>query len=149
VPGPTAGADDGSALVLFPAGMLALLVLAAIAFDFSIAYQRKRALVDLAATSAADAVTYGLDGERFRATGDYCLDPSRARAAIAEDVAASDLAATVVSVELRADDARPGCATGVEVTLRATAPAFFAKAVPGAADERSLEATMGATAVER
>jgi hypothetical protein len=135
--------------MLFPAGMLVLLVLAAIAFDFSIAYQRKRALIDLAATSAADAVTFGLDGERFRATGTYCLDPGRARVAVEEDVAASDLAATVVAVELRSNGAGTGCATAVEVTLRATAPAFFAKAVPGASDERALEATMQATAVER
>jgi hypothetical protein len=134
--------------MLFPAGMLILLVLAAIAFDFSIAYQRKRALLDLAATSAADAATSGLDGNRLRASGRYCLDASRARAAVEEDVAATDAAVTVVDVDIESS-AGDGCATTVRVTLATTTPAFFARVVPGTPRDRVIEATMRATAVER
>jgi hypothetical protein len=133
--------------MLFPAGMLILLVLAAIAFDFSIAYQRKRGLLDLAATSAADAATVGLDGDRLRATGRYCLDGRLARLAVEQDVAATDPAATVAAVEFEAP--ADGCATTVRVTLTTTTPAFFARVIPGTPADRVIRATMQATAIER
>lgn len=139
--------ERGSALLLFPAGLLILLVLAAICFDLTLAFQRKRQLVEVADGAASDAVTAGLDQAQLRATGEYCLDRDRVRRSVAASVGAGELPVEVVAIRLTTTSS--ACPTGVEVTLAANAPYPFAQAVPGMPAAVHLEATSRARAIVR
>ena len=127
--------------MLMPAGLLIVLVLASIAVDMSLVHLRKRQAFELAATAANDAATAGVDQGRRRTTHDYVLDPERARAVVAEVVAASELAPEL---------ARPPVVTittaGVRVELALEADHIFADVVPGAPDGTEVTATATATA---
>jgi hypothetical protein len=134
--------DRGSALMLMPAGLLIVLVLASIAVDMSLVHLRKRQAFELAAAAANDAATAGVDQGRLRTTHDYVLDPERARAVVEDAVAASELAPQL---------ARPPVvtvtATGVRVELALEADYIFADVVPGAPDGTEVTASATATAV--
>lgn len=134
--------DRGSALMLMPAGLLIVLVLASIAVDMSLVHLRKRQAFELAAAAANDAVTAGVDQGRLRTTHDYVLDPERTRAVVEDVVAASELAPQL---------ARPPVvtvtATGVRVELALEADYIFADVVPGAPDGTEVTASATATAV--
>ncbi len=145
--GDHAGHERGSALLLMPAGVLILLVLAAIAFDLAVGFQAKRALLELADAAANDAVGHGLDEARLRADGSSCLDAARVRRSVAATLAASDVHAELV--ELRLSSARTGCPDGVVITLRGTRVAPFIAAVPGANPPEPLIASARATLVVR
>ncbi len=140
--------EHGSALLLFPAGVLILVVLAALSFDLSWAFQRKRALLELADTAAEEAVTVGLDDARLRADGAYCLDPAHAARAVQAAVDASALGASVVSVRLR-DRTGAGCANGVIVQLQAHSDYPFSHAIAGSSAGTTLTATAEAIALTR
>lgn len=137
-------AERGSVLLLFPAGVLVMLILGSIAVDFSIAHMAERELAAAAAAAANDAAGAGLDAQRFRSTGEVVLDPAAAEraglAAISRRAASFHLAeASVVVVD----------ADTVEVTVRARVPYVFARAVPGAPDGAEVQATARADAVTR
>lgn len=145
-----AGAADpeqGSALLLAPAGLLILLVLAALCFDLTLAFQTKRQLVELADAAANDAVTFGLDEGRLRATGAYCLSRERAVRSVAGDLAATDVDAEIVSVHVMPTGA--SCPTEVVVTLRTTSPYPFSRAVFRDVVGTTIEARGRAAAVLR
>jgi hypothetical protein len=134
--------DRGSALMLMPAGLLIVLVLASIAVDMSLVHLRKRQAFELAAAAANDAATAGVDQGRLRTAHDYVLDPERTRAVVEDVVAASELAPRlagppVVSVT----------AAGVRVELVLEADYIFADVVPGAPDGTEVTASATATAV--
>ena len=74
--------ERGSVLALVPAGLLVLVLLAAIAVDSSVAYLGRRELAAAADAAANDAVTYGLDEARFRETGKFALDSARVEEAV-------------------------------------------------------------------
>jgi hypothetical protein len=134
------GRDRGSALMLMPAGLLIVLVLASIAVDMSVVHLRKRQAFELAAAAANDAATAGVDQGRLRTTHDYVLDPERARAVVTDVVAASELASEL---------ARPPVVTvtdaGVRVELALEADYIFADVVPGAPDGTEVSASATAT----
>jgi hypothetical protein len=134
--------DHGSALLLMPAGLLIVLVLASIAVDMSLVHLRKRQAFELAAAAANDAATAGVDQGRLRTTHDYVLDPERTRAVVEDVVAVSELAPQL---------ARPPVvtvtATGVRVELALEADYIFADVVPGAPDGTEVTASATATAV--
>lgn len=123
----TADPERGSALLLAPAGLLILLILAALCFDLTLAFQAKRQLVELADAVANDAVTFGLDDVRLRATGSYCLSRERTLGSVAADLAATADDAEIVSVRLVPTSS--GCPTEVVVTLRTSSPYPFSRAV--------------------
>jgi hypothetical protein len=133
------GRDRGSALLLMPAGLLIVLVLASIAVDMSLVHLRKRQAFELAAAAANDAATAGVDQGRLRTTHDYVLDPERVRAVVADVVAASELAP-----ELAKPPKVTVTAAGVRVELALQADYIFADVVPGAPD--GTEVTASATA---
>jgi len=134
--------DRGSALLLIPAAVLVVIVLASIAVDTALVHLRQRQAVDLAASAANDAVTAGADPHRLRA-GDTALDPASARRAVDQALAASDLAPDLVgSPVVRVSDDR------VEVVLQLEADHLFADAIPGAADTTTLTARASARAEE-
>jgi Flp pilus assembly protein TadG len=136
--------ETGSALLLFPAGVLILLIFGALAFDVALAHQTKRQLLDVAASAANDAVTFGLDEATLRSSGAYCLDPGRARRAVDAAVAAAGI--EVDAIEVRIDDP---CTPTVVVRLAAFAPAPFASALPGGSGRTAVSAEGRAVARER
>lgn len=132
--------DRGSSLVLMPAGVLVVLILASIAVDMSVVHLRKRQALDLAAAAANDAATAGADPVALRA-GAFRLEPAAARQVVLRTVAASELAPDLAAAPLvRVTD------TGVVVTLAVEADYVFAGALPGAPDGAVVTATASASA---
>lgn len=134
--------DRGSALMLLPAGVLVVLVLASIAVDMSLVHLRQRQGFDVAAAAANDAVTAAADPRLLR-TGAYEIDPGQARAVVQRSVAASGLAPHVVGGPQVTVDGDT-----VEVLLTVAARHLFTGAVPGAPDRTIVSATASATAAE-
>jgi hypothetical protein len=134
--------DRGSALMLMPAGLLIVLVLASIAVDMSLVHLRKRQAFELAAAAANDAATAGVDQGRLRTTHDYVLDPERTRAVVEDVVAASELAP-----QLAGPPVVTVTAARVRVELVLEADYIFADVVPGAPDGTEVTASATATAV--
>ncbi len=134
------GDDRGSVLMLVPAGLLIVLVMASIAVDMSLVQLRQRQAHDLAAGAANDAATAAADLGSLR-SGDYVVD-QRAATGVAERViAASELAGDVVGTPaVRVADGR------VEVEISLYADYIFAGVIPGAADGMTVTATASATA---
>lgn len=118
--------ERGSVLLLFPAAILVVLLLASIAVDAAIAHRAQVELREAAAAAANDAVTHGLDEATFQRTGEWRLDPRRVEAAVRAALAAraDHLDATLAG----APTIDP--ATGaVTVTLTAEVDYLFAPAV--------------------
>jgi hypothetical protein len=127
-------------LVLLPAGVLIVLVLASIAVDMSLVHLRQRQGFDLAAAAANDAATAAADEHLLRA-GAYGLDPTAARRVVGRSIAASDLAPHVVGVPAVVVDGAT-----VEVSLTVAAEHLFTGVMPGAPDRTLLSASASATA---
>lgn len=138
--------ERGSSLMLMPAAVLVMVVLGSIAVDFSIAFLGEREVAGLAAAAANDAVTAGLDVDRFRADGEYTLDPALVEQVVAATIDASSTEVDLQDpvVELLVVDGAPA----VRVTLRGTIGYVFAPAIPGAPDRTTVEATALAVALE-
>jgi hypothetical protein len=135
-------ADSASVLMLMPAALLIVLVLASIAVDMSLVHLRKRQAFELAAAAANDAAAAGVDQGVLRTTHAYVLDPATTRAVVGDVVATSELAPhladpPVVTVT--------GAAVRVELTLEADY--IFADVVPGAPNGTTVTASATATAV--
>ncbi len=75
----TRSEDRASTLLFFPATLLVMVVLASITVDFARLHLAQRQVDDLAAATANDAVTVGLDVTGLRAGGQYHLAPGRIR----------------------------------------------------------------------
>lgn len=135
--------DGGSSLLLYPAAVMVVLVLGAIAVDLAAVHLAKRQVLDLAASAANDAVTAGLDQATFRATGEYVVDPTLASRAAERTVAANDPdgGTTVLAVTVG-----PG-PDQVTVELSAPATQVFAPALPGNPGPTVVTGTATATAV--
>jgi hypothetical protein len=133
--------DRGSALMLMPAGLLIVLVLASIAVDMSLVHLRKREAFELAAAAANDAAAAGADQGRLR-SGSYVLDLDVTRAVVDDALAASELAPHL---------AEPPVVTvteaGVRVELAVEAEYVFAGIVPGAPEGTIVRASATATAL--
>lgn len=74
--------DRASVLLLYPAALLVVVALAAVTVDLARVHLAHRQADDLAAATANDAVTVGLDTEGLRADGRYRLDPTRVAAVV-------------------------------------------------------------------
>lgn len=135
--------DGGSSLLLFPAAVMIVLVLGAIAVDLSVVHLAKRQVLDLAASAANDAVTAGLDQTTFRTTGDYVIDPGLAADAVERSVAANDPTGrtTIVAVTVG-----PG-PDQVTVELAAPADPVFASALPNSPGPAQVTGRATATAL--
>jgi hypothetical protein len=119
-----------------PAGLLVVLVLAAIAVDLSVVQLRKRQAFDLASAAANDAVTAGADHQALR-QGSYLLDPARTEQALAAAIEASELGP-------QAEWSYRPIPTGVEVTVTLRADYVFAGVIPGAPDGTPVTARASA-----
>jgi Flp pilus assembly protein TadG len=141
-------ADRGSTLVLMPAAVLIVIILGAIAADFSHVHNRKRELIAVASSIANDAVTYGIDTGALRngAGSTVVYNDDRVRDVINTSVShhvSPDRPITFVSytVDTTTDT--------VTVTLAENVDYIFAKAIPGVVDDHHpIRATGTAVAVE-
>lgn len=134
------GRSRASVLMLMPAGVLVVLLLGAIAFDMSLVFLRQRQASSVAADIANDLATAALDEARFRASGEYVLDPRHADDLGRSLVESSDLADHLVDVEITLLGPE-----SVEVRLTAEVDYVFARAIPGASDGTTV--TARATAI--
>ncbi len=130
--------DRASTLLFFPAALLVMVVLAAITVDFARLHLAQRQVEDLAAATANDAVTVGLDVGGMRAGDDYRLAPGRVGAVAATH---ADHAALPVTVVARLTDAR-----SVAVTVAAAVPLAFSRVIPGVPHRVTLRGEARATA---
>lgn len=122
-------ADRGSVLVLMPAAVLTVVMLAAVAVDLSLVFLRQRQASSYAVDLANDLTTMGLDAAAFRADGEYVLMGDRELTALAHERIAPLLGDELASVRAR----RIAPAT-VEVRIVLRADYLFARALPGDAD---------------
>jgi len=132
--------------MLVPAAVLVLVILGAIAVDFSVAFLGQRELTSAAAAAANDASTAIAD-ERFYGSGagdagDVVIDGARAARVVDQALAAR--APRGVTVDGVSVDPSGG---QVCVVLRGRVDYVFAKAVPGMADGATVQGRSTATAV--
>lgn len=134
--------DDGSALMLLPAAVLVLLVLAAITVDSAIAFLGERELAATVAAAANDAAVAGIDREQFYRCGALTID-RRAATRVAEGAVRgrSSDAVRLTKVGVATDTGT----TAPQVTVRAqgVVELIFSRALPGGRDH----AVVGASAV--
>ncbi len=134
--------DGGSSLVLMPAAVLVLVVLAAICVDLSAVQLRQRELVVAAQAAANDAAAVAFDEAGFYDHGGVGLDARTAR-----HVAAASLAANAPDAVIEGLRVDPGSAT-VEIRVVARAATVFARGLPGGPRTVALRARARA-ALER
>jgi hypothetical protein len=134
----TRSGERASTLLFFPAALLVMVVLAAITVDFARLHLAQRQADDLAAATANDAVTVGLDIGAFRTGSDYRLAPGRIRSIAA---AHAHRAPLPVGVTTRLTDPR-----SVAVTVTAPVPLAFSRAIPGVPHQVTVRAEARATA---
>jgi len=134
-------APRGSVLVLVPAGVLVLIVLAAIAVDMGVVYLGQRQLADTTVAAANDAAGAGLSDSAFYRQGSLRLDEQRV--------------AEVVCTTLRAQGPSGIRIVGVEVAVsgptvavrtRALVGEVFGRALPGLPAARAVRAEAEADA---
>lgn len=131
--------EGGSALMLMPAAVLILVVLASIAVDFTIVRLGVRELTALADAAGNDAATVALTRAGFDA-GEVTVDPERARDAVAAAVAATSSPVEDIEV-IDVTPAELDGVPGVSVTLAGTVDYVFATALPGAPTSQRIEVT--------
>ena len=137
----------GSVLMLVPAAVLVLVILGAIAVDFSVAFLGQRELTSAAAAAANDASTAIAETRFYRggdagAPGEVVIDQSRAARVV--DQALVSRAPRGVSVEGVRVDPSGG---QVCVVLRGRVDYVFARAIPGMTDGAVVHGRATATAV--
>jgi hypothetical protein len=141
--------DRGSSLFLYPVGVLIVIVLGAIAADFSHVYMARRDLVELTGTIANDVSTAGIDEQTFRTDELYTLDPERTEGIVDEILASANsrtvpaqLAPAGMTVTnptlvdhldrpIRRCQPAPGQPCRVAVTLVARVEYILGRALPG------------------
>lgn len=131
--------DEGTALMLMPAGVLIVLILGALAVDSAILFLGERELADLTAAAANDAATAALDPDAFYKCGRLRLDEDQAQsvARAVTTVRTSD-AVTLTDLAAAVDNG----ATPPEITVTATGTVrlIFTPAVPGTSRTRIVSA---------
>jgi hypothetical protein len=133
--------ERASVMMLMPAAVLVVIVLAAICVDQSLVFLRQRQASSVAVDVANDLATAALDQDRYRSSGAYALDETRARELGIQLVAGSDVGPHLVGVDI-------GLAAPDEVVVELTVRVdyVFARALPGAADGTTVTARAAAIA---
>lgn len=131
-------------LLLVPAAVLVLVVLGAIAVDFSLAFLGQRELTGAAAAAANDAAAAAVSDAAFYGSGEgpIVLDPARAEAVASDAVGRRRSGGVdVTSVAVRVVGAQ------VCVTVVGEVPYIFAPVVPGVPRRAVVRGQAVATAV--
>ncbi len=108
--------------MFMPAAVLILVVLGALAVDFTAVHLRQRELENAADAAANDAAAAAVDQQILRSTGDLILDPALAQQVIAVSVGARNLPDASIAGADVAD-------TEVTVTLTMSVDYIFGKAL--------------------
>ena len=119
--------DRGSVLFLYPVGFLIVLMLGAIAVDLGNVWLQQRRLADAADSAANDAVTYGVDQNLLRSTGELELSEARIDDIVAVSIAGQALppAATITD----SSGTVIGGVPAVTVTVESRAELIFGRFV--------------------
>jgi Flp pilus assembly protein TadG len=132
--------DRGTVLLLFPAAVFVMCVLAALVVDTAHATMLRRELQNAADAAANNAAALGIDAGALRA-GATVIDSARAEAIVNESLAHQNIRG-VVNVEVRVENDDT-----VVVELHAVHPSVFARAIPGADPEVRVPARARARAL--
>ncbi len=138
--------EDGSVLVMVPAGFLVMIMLGAMAVDLSLAFAGERRVADLAA-SIANAAASQVDDTVFYGTAgsDVQIDQGRVAILLAAEQLLAEQDPALVGVQVTAGFPD---ALSVAVTVTADVPYLFLDAIPGMGSRR-VDATSVATLVIR
>jgi Flp pilus assembly protein TadG len=115
--------------MLVPAGVLVLVVLAAIAVDSAIAFMAQREMINRASAAASDAATVAITDAGLQQGFDARPDASEVRRVVNERLVGQTVAGYTVAASDVATSVSDDVVT-VEVT--GEVPYIFAPAVPGA-----------------
>jgi Flp pilus assembly protein TadG len=133
----------GNTLVLFPAAVLIVFGLGAVALDTATVFLGQRRLVDVASAVANDAIA-AVDVDAFFAQDDPVaavpLDRARAEARRDQIVARQSLDRSLSQVMCTIEVLATGPPARAEVTCTATVAPILAPLWPGAPRERSIRA---------
>lgn len=142
--------ERGSVLLLFPVGVLIVLVLAAVAVDSSIAFLGERELAAAVAAAANDAATEALSDSAFYRRGTVELDRSEVARVVEARVRSSVDEGRYQALDVQAWVIAPagsGCGWSLRVEATAMVRYLFASALPGGPDQARVDA--GATSTPR
>jgi len=131
-------------LLLFPAAVLIVLVLAAITVDSAIAFLAQRELANATAAAANDAASRAVDDQTFYQDDRIELDSYAVEAVAVERVRLAIGEGRHRGLDVRAvasPPVRPGCPWTVRVSASSRVPYVFARALPGGPEEASVRAT--------
>ena len=137
--------ENGTVLMLMPVAVLIMFVLAAITVDLTAVRAGQQDLLAAATDAANDAATAGLDEAALRSGRGFELDPSRVWLVAVEALATRGVLDNLSSgpdVSLNQDGS-------VTVSLSKRVPHLFARALPGAPDNKLVLATATATVQQR
>lgn len=126
--------ERGTVLLLFPAAVLVLMVLGAIAVDLGMVGGARRDLIRVVGAAADDAALR-IDIDRLRAEGLAVIDLDAARRQVVSDLALATLPGDAVGLPVVEMGDEPATIV-VEVTRRI--PHVFARAVPGLPDSELI-----------
>ena len=137
--------ENGTVLMLMPVAVLIMFVLAAITVDLTAVRAGQQDLLAAATDAANDAATAGLDEAALRSGRGFELDPSRVWLVAVEALATRGVLDNLSSgpdVSINQDGS-------VTVSLSKRVPHLFARALPGAPDNKLVLATATATVQQR
>lgn len=134
--------------MLMPVGILAVVVLAAVAVDASVAFLGERELSGAVSAAANDAATQALSDRGFYRRGGVELDDREVERIAVDRVRSSLDPGRHRSLVVHAEVIRPrgaGCAWTLRVEASASVRYVFAPALPGGPDEARVDATASAS----
>ena len=145
---PASDRERGSTLLLFPAGLLIMVALAAMTVDSAIAFLAQRQLVQATAAAANDAAAEALSDSSFYVDNRIELAPSAVEAIAVERVFElvdesrhHDLSVTAEAVA----PTSAGCPWIVRVSASSRVDELFGKALPGSSGTVAVSASSSAS----
>jgi hypothetical protein len=133
-------------MILMPAAVLVVVILAAIAFDLSWVYSVQREAIDAAESAANDAATFGVDPGGIGAGEGVHLDAGRVERAVDRSLAVHHPRGYQPDRTTIAADAATATIT---VTIACHVDDVFARAIPGTNHGHDLTASGSATLAQR
>ncbi len=130
--------DRGSTLLLFPVGVLVVMMLSAIAVDLSMVHSGQRDLQRVVHSAADDAAS-DIDIEHLRQTGEISIDLTAARRTVVDRVRGSNMAVDQIGAIRVEVGPRPNT---LRVTVEATVRHIFGQAVPGAPEREQVSTSV-------
>lgn len=131
--GPVA-AERGSVLLLMPAAVLIVVILASLAVDRAVIFGAQRELVGTAQVAANDAAGIGVDPEVLHGDGKIDYDLARIDAAVQRAASATEGASVRWHIQ----------GNQITVVIERDVDLIFARGVPGASHHTHVTATASA-----